>query len=260
MTVSAAQISSWLGTWLWALFRIGAALGAAPMFGMSTVPMRVRAGLAVAISLVIAPVLPPAPAVDPLGPSIVIVAAHEILVGAAMGFVLMLVFAALVHAGQIVALQIGLGFASMFDPQNGVPVPVLSQFQLILGTLLFLALDGHLALIDVLAGSFRVLPVGSGGLSGAGIEIVLRAASQMFAGALQIALPLMATLLLVNVAFGVMSRAAPQLNVFVVGFPLGLLFGFSALLYTLPLEETPIAQLVESAYRHVAALLAAGAP
>jgi flagellar biosynthesis protein FliR len=161
---------------------------------------------------------------------------------------LRVVFGAFVHAGQIIAMQMGLGFASMVDPLNGVQVPVVSQFYVVLVTLMFLALDGHLALIEVLADSFRVMPIAPTGLALSGIWDLLGWASRMFAGALQIALPAVASLLLVNIAFGVMTRAAPQLNIFAIGFPISMILGFVVLLITLPGMSAQLGTLLNDAF------------
>jgi flagellar biosynthetic protein FliR len=253
MILTTAEINAGIGGYLWPLFRIGAALGALPMIGARFVPMRVRMGVALALVLVVAPLLPPAPAVEPLSPDGVLITANQIIIGAVMGFVLSIVFAVFVHGAQIIAMQMGLGFASMVDPENGVQVPVLSQFYSIIVTLLFLALDGHLALIEMLVDSFRLLPVAGGVFSAAGAWELVSWASLLFAGAVRVALPAIAALLLVNIAFGVMSRAAPQLNIFSIGFPISILFGFAIILFTLPALTSQFTGMfvdgVETVYR-----------
>jgi flagellar biosynthetic protein FliR len=260
MTISGSQITAWVGTYLWTLFRVGAALGIAPMFSMQMVPVRVRLGLAVVLTLIIGPIVPPAPPIDPLSVTAVLVAAQQILVGAAMGFVMLMVFAMFVHAGQIIALQIGLGFASMVDPQNGVQVPIVSEFYVILVMLVYLAFDGHLALIEVLVESFHLIPVSTSGLTVAGLELLLAWGSDLFSGAMRIALPVVAAMLLVNLALGVMSRAAPQLNIFAVGFPVSLLFGFVVILYALPAQLGAISALHNAGMDLIGRVLQLGAP
>lgn len=234
MHFTGAEISAWIGSYLWPLFRIGAALGAVPVIGTRMVPIKIRLGLALAVTFVVVPVIPPAPAIDPLSVSGALVSLQQILIGTAMGFTLHMVFGAFVHAGQTVAMQMGLGFASMVDPQHGVQVPMVSQFYVILVTLTFLVLDGHLAMIEMVAGSFRSMPIGSTGMAVAGLWQLVAWGGDMFAGALHVALPAVASLLVVNLAFGVMTRAAPQLNIFAVGFPVTLIMGFAVLLWVLP--------------------------
>lgn len=234
MNFTGAEIASWVGTALWPFFRIGAALAVVPVIGTRLIPMRIRLLFALSVTLVIVPVIPSAPAVDPLSHDGMLVTAQQVLIGTAMGFSLHLIFSAFVHAGQVIAMQMGLGFASLVDPQNGVQVPMLSQFYVVLASLVFLALDGHLVVIEVLADSFRTMPISATGIAVTGLWDLVSAAGRMFAGALQIALPAVTALLLVNLAFGVMARAAPQLNVFSIGFPMSLILGFVVLLLTLP--------------------------
>ena len=154
---------------------------------------------------------------------------QEVVVGVAMGFCLQMIFDALIVAGQTIAMGMGLGLATMIDPQRGVSVPVVSQFFVILGLLIFLSLGGHLATIRLIADSFDLLPLGTRSPPTASWQLVTWG-SQMFAGAVRIALPAATALLIANIAFGVMSRAAPTLNLFAVGLPAGLLIGFLFLL------------------------------
>ncbi|TAM46763.1 MAG: flagellar type III secretion system protein FliR [Gammaproteobacteria bacterium] len=258
MNIAAADISAWIGTYLWPLFRIGALFGAMPVIGIRMVPGRVRLALALALTLVVAPIIPPAPAVDPLSVAGAMITLQQILIGAAMGFLLSLVFGAFVYAGQLVAMQMGLGFASLMDPQHGVEVPVISQFYLVVVTLVFLALDGHLAVIEVLVESFHALPVSPTGLTVATMWQIVTIGGHLFSGALSVALPALVAMLLVNLAFGVMTRAAPQLNIFSVGFPVTLLFGFVVLLLSLPLLGPQFQGLFDSEFALIRHLFAGG--
>ena len=155
MQFTGGELSYWIGSFLWPLFRVGAMLGIAPILGARVVPARIRLGLAIAITVVIVPLLPPAPAVDALSADAVLITANQLLIGLAMGFLLRLVFTAVEIAGQIVGQLMGLGFASMIDPENGVQVPVMSQYYSIMAILLFLAFNGHLLLIEMIVESFR---------------------------------------------------------------------------------------------------------
>jgi len=197
------------------------------------VPMRVRAGLAVLLAWLLLPAAAGRPVAGTTG-EILVGLGGEVALGLAMGFVLQLVFAALVFGGQALGLSMGLGFASMVDPQNGVQVPVLSQFYVITAILLFFAMSGHLLLVELLAESFRALPPGSGLLSPAGLERLLAWGGRLFAHGLLVTLPAVTAILVANLAFGVITRAAPQLNIFAVGFPVTMLLGFAVLMVTLP--------------------------
>ena len=162
------------------------------------------------------------------------VAVQQVITGLAMGLALRLVFSVFELAGQIIAQHMALHFASLVDPNSGVQVPMISQFYIILATLVFLTLNGHLLCIQVLAESFRALPVGSGGLGREGLWALVQHGGWIFSSAVLFAIPIVAALLVVNLAFGVMTRAAPQLNVFAVGFPVALILGFAVMLLTLP--------------------------
>jgi flagellar biosynthetic protein FliR len=234
LTLTTAQVASWVGSLLWPFLRIGAMFAAAPIFSARMVPVRVRVLLALLMAWILLPVLPRAPAVDPISAQGLLIGLHQVLIGLSMGFALQLVFAALAVAGESVALSMGLGFASMVDPENGVQVPVVGSYYVLLATLLFIAFNGHLVLIGVLADSFQTLPIGGGGPQREGLWQLVHWAASMFAGGLMIALPALSAMLLVNLAFGVITRAAPQLNVFAVGFPITLLLGFVLLLLTVP--------------------------
>jgi len=155
------------------------------------------------------------------------------------------------------AQTMGLGFAQMNDPANGVTVPVVSQFYIIMATLLFLALNGHLVVIDVLAESFTMLPVSMQGISPDGIWMLIEWSSWIFTGAVLMSLPVVVALLLINVAFGVMMRAAPQLNVFAVGFPLTLTFGFIFMWASLEIFLPQFNNLFEHALMTVGNMLSA---
>jgi len=225
MEFSELQLQTWFAGFIWPFLRIGAMFSAAPLFNSTQVPMRWRLLLAVILTLVIAPTVQQVPQVDYLSIAAVLIAVQEIIVGVAMGFAVQMAFAGMVFGGQVIANKMGLGFAQMVDPQNGVQVPVLSQFYLILATLIFLHLNGHLILIELVARSFQTLPIGQG-LERADYLAIVAWGSEMFAGGVLFALPAITALLLINLGFGVITRAAPQLHIFAVGFPLAIVLGF----------------------------------
>jgi len=201
------------------------------------------------------PLLPPSPVVDGLGAEAFLIAVQQIGIGAAMGFLLQLVFSALVFGGQVMAYSMGLGFAHMMDPQNGVQVPVVSQYYLILATLAFLLLNGHLVLIQLLADSFTLLPVAADGLSRAGLWELVSWGSRMFAAGVVMALPVLIALLLVNIGMGVVGRAAPQLNIFAVGFPVTLLIGMVLMWVTLPHVMQGFGDLISEGFGKIGIIL-----
>ncbi len=254
MDFSADQLVSIVGTYVWHFARIAGMVTAAPIFNARLVPVRVRTMVAVVLTVAIAPMTPPVDAALPFSYASVLITAQQFLIGLAMGFTLQLIMDAMVIAGQTAAMSMGLGFAFMLDAQRGVSVPVLSQFFLIVATLTFLALDAHLVLIELLAQSFHTLPIGIDGLGRDGLWDVVGFASTMFAGGLQIALPAIFALLVVNIAFGVISRAAPTLNLFAIGFPASLLLGYFIILWSLPSLQYAFSNLLQSGFEAAAAL------
>lgn len=247
MLLSLADIGAILGGFLWPLIRVSAFLIASPVFTTRGVPAQARAAMAIAVTVCMMPVIGNAPAVDPFTGEGLLIIVQQIIVGATLGFALRLVFAAVVTAGQVIALGMGLGFASMVDPSNGVQVPVVSMFYMILSTLLFLAFDGHLVAIQVLAESFTIIPVGSEGLVIDSFWDLVMWGSWMFSGAVLIALPAITAIMVVNIGFGVMTRAAPQLNIFAVGFPIIMTVGFALMFITVPNLQPQFEQLTEGA-------------
>lgn len=254
LQITTGQLEAWLAQYLWPFIRIGACFMMAPIFGASFVPPRVRLLLAGAITLIVAPLVPP-PDVETFSAAAVIVTIHQIIIGFATAFALQLIFDALAMGGQLLSNTMGLGFAFNVDPLRGVSTPVLGQLYMILVTLTFLAINGHLVLIEILAQGFTTLPVGMTGLDGAMIWRVAEWGSQLFAGALTVALPGMAALLVVNLAFGVMSRAAPTLNLFAVGFPITLIAGLVIMYVGLPSVLVAFGQSLEAAFGVIRTLL-----
>ena len=225
MSFSEEQLSRLVALFIWPLIRIGAMFISVPVFSGQSIPVRVRAVLAVAMTIVVMPLLPDPPPVQIFSYQGIMIAVQQIAIGVLTGFFLQLVFAAVVFGGQAIAYSMGLGFASMVDPQTGVQVPVIAQFYLMLTTLLFLGTNGHLILIEMLLDSFRTIPIAMDGVSRAGIWTLVSWGSHVFAGGMLLALPVVFGLLLVNIGFGVATRAAPQLNVFAVGFVVTIILG-----------------------------------
>jgi flagellar biosynthesis protein FliR len=255
LDVLEAVLTHELGLSVWPFFRVAGVLMVAPVFGARLVPVRIRLAMAVTATLALSPLVPMTQEFTlSLASGITVV--QEVIIGVAMGFCLQMIFDALIMAGQTIAMSMGLGLATMIDPQRGISVPVISQFFVILGMLIFLALGGHLATIRLIADSFAILPVGRP-LSMEGIFMVANWGSQLFAGALRIALPAATALLIANIAFGVMSRAAPSLNLFAVGLPAGLLIGFVLLLLNIEHLSGLLAEFLQVTLTMLAEMLAA---
>ncbi|MEL7024036.1 MAG: flagellar biosynthetic protein FliR [Pseudomonadota bacterium] len=233
MALDIFAVAELLPMYLWPMIRISAFVIAVPAIGGAFVPRRIRAILALVLTLAIAPsAATDAPPEVIFSLSAALLVMQEVLLGILMGFTVQLVFDAIVLGAQTVSMSMGLGFAVFLDRVSGVNIPVIGQMYLMLAMLLFLSADGHLQLIRLLAESFSTAPVGTSFLALGDLEGVLTFSSQLFVGAMRIALPAIATLLIVNLAFGVMSRAAPSMNLFAVGFPISMLLGFLTLYAT----------------------------
>jgi len=227
--IALAPLIESLDTYIWPFVRIGAFLMVMPLVGGSFVPLRVRLLLAVALTIVIAPVIPSTATQEVLSAAGLVMMIQEIGIGVVLGFLVQLVFDAIALGGQVIGMSMGLGFAVFLDRARGVSVPVLGQLFLMLGMLIFLSLDGHLAMIQLLAESFYAWPMSEQSLTLPIISELLAWTSQLFVFALKIALPAITALLVVNLSFGIMSRAAPTLNLFAVGFPVAMLLGFAVI-------------------------------
>ena len=225
MSVSMATLSALFSDLIWNLIRLGGFFMVVPIFGNQLIPARVRLLLTFATALALTPVLSGAPDITAWRVDMVIDVALQGLMGVGLGFATIIFFHLFVIAGQFIGMQMGLGFAAMVDPGNGVQVTVWSQFFLMLVTLSFLALNGHLILLEILVQGYRNYPVGHAYEAANLLRYVAGLGGWMFLGGALLALPAVVSLLIVNLAFGVMNRRAPQLNVFSLGFPFGLMFG-----------------------------------
>lgn len=225
MVVSLQTLMGGLSDFVWNLLRVSGFFMVVPIFGNQLIPPRVRIALSVTAALALVPVLGGAPDITDWDLGMLFDVSVQLLMGVGLGFATVIFFQLFVIAGQFIGMQMGLGFAAMVDPGNGVQVTVWSQFFLMLVTLSFLSLNGHLVLFEVLVTGFQNFPVtAERDLSSFAYQIAAMG-GWMFMGGALLALPAVISLLIVNLAFGVMNRSAPQLNVFSLGFPFSLLFG-----------------------------------
>lgn len=230
--------------------RLSAMMAVAPVFSAAGFNLRTRALFSVLIAALVAPSLPPPPVDSLLSGAGVLMGIREIGVGLVLGFVVQMAFGAAVFAGQAISMTMGLGFAMAVDPQNGVQVPVISQLYVILATLLFLALDGHLLLIAAVAESYQLIPIDVKGLPVSSLSAVVALGTMVFAGGILLALPALTALLLINVAFGIVTRTAPQLNIFAVGFPVTILAGLLIMFLVMPGFIEALTQLIDSSLQN----------
>lgn len=247
ISITSQQWYAWIGAFFWPFLRVFGVIVAEPVLGNRSVPVSVKVGFAIFVTLVIAPVLPPMPAVDPASAAGVLVAIQQLLIGLAMGFAIRIALTAAEMAGQLAGLQMGLGFAVFFDPQSSAQTAVVGQFVGLFAILIFLSANGHALVLTALAESFTALPVSTAPLHPLGLRVLVEWGAVIFYAGLLIALPVIAALLVANIAVGIMTRAAPQLNLFAVGFPITLMTGFVALYLAVPYMAPALAQLFEQA-------------
>ncbi|MFT5218321.1 MAG: flagellar biosynthetic protein FliR [Planctomycetota bacterium] len=229
-----AQATAFVGSLLWPMLRISAMILTMPVIGTRLVSARIKVMLSFVLSAAVIPLLPELPQVEALSLDGLLISIQQVLIGASIGFTLQLVFGALMIAGESIAMSMGLGFASMVDPTNGVNVPVVAQFFIIIGTLTFLAVGGHLMLIQIIMTSFESLPISTAGVDRVHYWSIVSWGSQMFIGAVLLAIPALISMLVITLSMGVMTRAAPQLNIFSVGFPVTMFMGFVILILVIP--------------------------
>jgi len=260
LSVTAAQLDAWLAALMFPLARLLGLFAAAPIFSSRGVAVRVRLAIGMGVGIALLPVMPPMPVVTPDSAIGLMIFAQQIFIGIAIGFMMRIVFAAVDMAGALIGMQMGLSFAIFFDPDAGGQTAVLSDFLGLLTTLLFLAANGHLLLIEALARSFEWLPIGTDVLRAQGWGYIARTGITVFAAGLLLALPVIGILLVANIALGVLTRAAPQLNLFAVGFPVTLTAGFIGVLLLMTNFAPVLQSLFDRGFDDIGRMLEALAP
>ena len=257
LSLNVSDVSMWVSRMWWPVLRIGGFVLTAPATSEMVIPGRVKIVLILALAFLLGPLVQVPAGLSIFSAAGMLAAVIELLIGVAIGMVVQLTFEALVFAGQSISLTMGLGFATLVDPQRGAQVPVLGQMFMIFGTLTYLAINGHLLLLGALADSFHALPIG-GALGKSFFLSVVLWGARVFDTGLLIALPAVIALVIVNLALGVVTRAAPALNLFGIGFTITLLSGFFVLLAGLDGIMSGISALINSALTAVTELV--GAP
>lgn len=254
ITVEIDQLYAWINAFLWPFFRILALMGTAPLLGESSIPVRVKVGFAAMVTVGIAPALGPMPDLPTASFAGLWIGVQQVLIGMALGLVMRIVFAAVQTAGEFIGLQMGLSFASFFDPATGANTAVLSRIMNIVAMLLFLALNGHLLMLGGVVRSFEVLPIQIGGLDANGWGVLFEWSSQIMVSGMLLALPLIIVLLTINLSLGILNRTAQQLSVFAVGFPISLMTGLVLLAIVLPQTAPFLSRFFEEGYSTMARL------
>ncbi|MGC9385406.1 MAG: flagellar biosynthetic protein FliR [Hydrogenovibrio sp.] len=254
MTFSYTEFLQLLGLYFWPFTRITGMLLIVPLLSASYVSTQVRLFLAVFITLAVAPALSLPPPVSPFTWHGVLLIVQQLGIGAAIGLIFLVVFQAFVVAGHMVSMAMGLAMASMVDPATGVNTPIVGRYFTIIVTLLFLLMNGHVLVFKAVVSSFETLPIGLHFFNQDSLKLIFEFGGEMFAFGVGVALPLVTALLLVNIAFGVVSRAAPALNIFAVGFPVTLMAGLIMLVFMTPLLLPNLQALVNNAVEVIAKL------
>jgi flagellar biosynthetic protein FliR len=255
IAIDATQIASWVSRLWWPSLRIAAFLATAPLTTGTVVPTRIKVVLCVALTALVAPLAHAPAELSIFSGAGVWAAIQEILIGAAVGMVVQLSFEALIMAGQTISMTMGLGFATMVDPLHGTQTAVIGQLFSVLATLTYLALNGHLILLGSLVDSFQSLPIGAANIDQNFLRSVAVWGAGIFETGLLIALPGVIALIIVTGALGVITRAAPQLNLFGIGFPITLLAGFFVLMVGMNGIMVGVSTLLQSALTEVIELV-----
>ncbi|MDR2164379.1 MAG: flagellar biosynthetic protein FliR [Zoogloeaceae bacterium] len=239
-SLTSAQIDQWIATFFYPLARILAVATTAPFLSNAAMPRRVRLILGIALTIGIAPILPPMPDISPASGVGLAILAQQVLIGVGMGVSMRIIFTAVDMGAALIAFLMGLGFATFYDPQNTAQTSVISNFTTLLVTLLFLVMNGHLIYFSVMAQSFVSIPVSGTPVDASGWRFLATMGGRIFTTGLLLALPIIVVLMMTNLALGILNRVAPQLNLFAIGFPVTLSLGFIALMLMMNYLAVPL--------------------
>ncbi|WP_047533833.1 flagellar biosynthetic protein FliR [Methylotenera sp. N17] len=250
VTISSDLLQAWIVGLLWPLTRILGFIAVAPILSHTAIPQRVRLGYGIVLTLAMMPAIPAMPALDIISFQGLLILVQQFMIGIAMGFAMRLVFVAIELAGHMIGMSMGLGFASFFDPQSEGQTTAVSQFLVLICLLVFLSLDGHLMFVSVLANSFTAMPIA---VDGHGIDAMKIASwgETIFSSGLLLALPVVTALLITNMALGILTKTAPQLNIFGIGFPITISIGFIVLAVSLPTIVKPLEKMIDVGASHM---------
>lgn len=248
ISISEAQLAAWISPVFWPFLRVLALFTAAPVFSSRAFPARSRVAFAFLIAIASQAALPPDMPVIPLNSSAALGAAvQQVVVGLAIGFAVRLVFSCVELAGEVIGLQMGLNFAAFFDPALNTQSSAISRFFGQITILIFVVLNGPFMIIMAVIRSFETFPLGESYLDAFIRMQLYQLGADLFASALWIALPIIGMLLFTNMALGIISRVAPQMSIFSIGFPITLVVGMLGIAFTLPMLDQPFMALMERA-------------
>ncbi|MES2104184.1 MAG: flagellar biosynthetic protein FliR [Pseudomonadota bacterium] len=241
-------------SFIWPLTRILGMIVIAPPFGNSTVPVQVKLVLGIMLAMIVAPTIPALDVADPLSLTGIMILSQQFVIGIAMGFVIRVIFSGIEMAGEVIGLTMGLGFASFFDPQTQGRTNAISQFLVLMATLLFVTMNVHLSMLATLVESFTTIPISTSLTTGFNFQRLAIWGEQIFIYGMRLSLPIVAALLITNIALGILTRAAPQLNLFGIGFPITIGVGFLMVGLILPYLMLPIETMFRQSIEAVQSL------
>ncbi len=225
MSLNINDLIHTISIYIWPTVRLSGFVISLPIISSAVTPKKVRLIFMLYLALIVAPSHPEWPSLLSFSAISVVGLAQEFFIGVLMGFIIQFVFQAFILGGQVIAMQAGLGFATLVDPASKASVPLVSQFYLMLVTLIFLTLDGHLLMIEMVVKSFDIQPLGTTTVGVKTLWTFIMFSGWIFKAAIFLALPAIVSLLVVSLSFGIMMKAAPQINIFSVGFPITLILG-----------------------------------
>jgi len=244
ISLSEAQLAAWISPIFWPFIRVLAVFGSAPVFSSKEFPARARVALAFLVALACQASLPDAPIIGFNDPRALGVLVQQVGVGLSIGFAVRLVFTAVELAGEVVGFQMGLNFAAFFDPSLGSQSSAVAIFFSQITSLLFVVMNGHIMVLMAVNRSFTAFPIDQNFLQALAQMKLYRLGTDLFASGLWIAMPMIGMLMFTNLALGIISRVAPQLNIFAIGFPITLVVGMVGIAFTLPMLDTPFLALM----------------
>jgi flagellar biosynthetic protein FliR len=245
INLTSTELQTWIASILWPLTRILGLIAAAPIYGSNSVPISMKISLGIALTIIMAPILPALPAMDPMSLPGLLILVQQLLTGLAMGVAMRIVFSSVELAGELIGLTMGLGFATLFFPESQGRTLAISQFLSLLATMAFLSVNGHLVLLSALAESFITMPISAAPVHGAGFFQLANWGGKLFNAGVQLSLPIIAALLITSISLSILTRAAPQLNLYGIGFPLTLGVGFLMIYLVLPYMAGPLEHLFQ---------------
>lgn len=254
ISFSGNELIAMIASFIWPLTRILGLIAVAPPFGNSSVPVRTKLLLGIMLAFIVAPSIPPLNQADPLSLAGMLILMQQFVIGMAMGFMVRVVFSGIEMAGEVIGLTMGLGFAVFFDPQTKGRTSAISQVMVLLATLLFLTLNVHLSLFAALIESFTTIPISTTLTMGFSFQKLAIWGEQIFIIGMRLSLPIVAALLITNIALGILTRAAPQLNLFGIGFPITIGVGFLMVSMTMPYMLLPMENAFQSSIEAIKSL------